>query len=105
MSAREAAREFGEKFAAHLDGLPVGRWQGPIESGYGAHLVLVRERTEGRLPELEEVREAVLREWTNARRLEANEKFYQSLRQRYTVTIETIQPTVAEAKSGTGSRP
>ena len=37
---------------------------------------------------LEEVRDAVRREWANARRQEANEKFYQTLLGRYTVTIE-----------------
>jgi hypothetical protein len=105
VTTQEAARDFGEKFAATLGELPVGQWQGPVESGYGAHLVLVHERTEGRMPELEEVRDAVGREWTNARRLEANEKFYQALLQRYTVTIESPQPAVAEVKSESRARP
>ena len=36
----------------------------------------------------EDVRAAVRRESINARRLEVNEKFYRTLLQRYTVTIE-----------------
>ena len=52
------------------------------------HLVLVSERTEGRLPALAEVRDAVRREWANTRRLESNEKFYQELLKHYAVTIE-----------------
>ena len=36
-------------------------WFGPVESGYGMHLVFVEERTEGRLPELAGVRDAVSR--------------------------------------------
>ncbi len=44
-SAR-SRRQFGEKFAATLSGLSPGQWQGPIESGYGVHLVL-GERTHG----------------------------------------------------------
>ena len=83
----------GEKFATGLSALKPGAWQGSVESGYGVHLVLVMERTEGHVPAFEEVREAVRREWANARRLEANEKFYQSLLKRYTVTIE--QPKLA----------
>ena len=70
MPASEIAKQFGEQFAATLGGLPPGQWQGPVESGYGAHLVLVSERTEGRLPALADVRDAVRREWANARRLE-----------------------------------
>lgn len=94
VSASEVARQFGDKFAAKLNGLSPGQWQGPIESGYGVHLVLVSKRTEGRLPALNEVRDAVAREWASARRLEANERFYQELLKHYTVTIET--PKVVE---------
>ncbi len=88
VSASEVARQFGDKFAARLSGISPGQWQGPIESGYGLHVVLVSERTEGRLPALADVREAVAREWASARRLDANQKFYQELLKRYTVTIE-----------------
>ena len=86
--ASEVAKQFGEKFAAKLGELAPGQWQGPVESGYGVHLVLVSERTEGRLPALAEVRDAVRREWANARRLEANEKLYEAMLTRYVVTIE-----------------
>jgi hypothetical protein len=48
------------------------------------------------VPVLEEVRDAVRREWANARRLEANEQFYQALVRRYIVTIENWSPTSGE---------
>ncbi len=43
--ASEIAKQFGEEFAAKLGELPPGQWQGPVESGYGVHLVLISERT------------------------------------------------------------
>jgi hypothetical protein len=89
----EVAKQFGEQFAAKLGGLQPGQWQGPVESGYGVHLVKVSERSEGHLPRLADVREVVRREWDNARRQEANEKFFQELLKRYVVTIE--QPKLA----------
>jgi len=92
VSAREVASQFGEAFAARLAELTTGQWQGPVESGYGVHLVWVSERSEARLPALAEVRDTVRREWENERRLEANEKFYQELLKRYTVTIEGLEP-------------
>jgi len=92
----EVAKQFGEAFAAALGGLTTGEWQGPVESGYGVHLVLVRERTEGRLPELAAVRDVVRREWTNAQRLAGNAKFYEELLKRYTVTIERAPPFEAK---------
>ncbi len=91
----EVSKQFGEKFAAKLGELPVGQWQGPIESGYGVHLVFINSRIEGRLPALAEVRDAVQREWANTQRLETNEKVYQALLKRYRVTIE--QPQLAAA--------
>jgi parvulin-like peptidyl-prolyl isomerase len=91
LPAGEVQKQFGQAFAAALGALEQGKWQGPIESGYGAHLVFVRERTEGRLPELVEVRDAVRRDWANAQRLGAGEKFYQALLKRYVVTIEKPQ--------------
>ena len=102
LPASEIVKQFGEKFATKLGELSPGQWHGPVESGYGVHLVWISERTEGRLPALLEVRDAVRREWANARRLEANEKFYQELLKRYVVTIERAEPleekTVAAIK-------
>lgn len=96
LPAGEVAKQFGEKFAVKLTQLASSQWVGPIESGYGVHLVWISERTEGRVPELAEVREAVRRDWANSRRLESNEKFYEELLKRYVVTIE--RPTAPEEK-------
>ena len=88
MSASEVTKQFGEKFTAKLSEISPGRWQGPVETGYGLHLVLVSERTQAHLPPLEDVREVVRREWENARRLETSEKQYETMLKRYLVTIE-----------------
>jgi hypothetical protein len=94
----EIARQFGDKFAAKLADDPVGQWLGPIESGYGMHLVFVEERVDGRLPDLTEVRDAVQRDWTNARRLDWNEKFFQSLLKHYQVVVENVEPATTDQK-------
>jgi PPIC-type PPIASE domain len=88
LAAHDVERLFGRAFAAQVAGLPVGRWSGPATSGYGLHLVLVRERIPARLPDLDEVRDAVANEWRAARRKEANRAFYEGLRARYEVTVE-----------------
>jgi parvulin-like peptidyl-prolyl isomerase len=79
---------FGDQFASQLVGVKAGQWQGPVQSGYGSHLVFVSERIEGHLPALSEIRDAVQREWANAKRIESEDKFYQALLQHYTVRIE-----------------
>jgi hypothetical protein len=105
VSASDVARDFGDKFAAALGELPVGKWQGPVESGLGTHLVYVSTRTDGRLPQLDEVRNAVRREWANDYRLEANEKFYEGLLKRYIVTVELPQPAAGEKAQAGVKRP
>jgi hypothetical protein len=84
----DVARLFGRAFLKKLAALPVGRWSGPVESGYGLHLVLVRKRAPGRLPPLEEVREAVLSEWRAAERLELNANLRRQRRAKYAVTVQ-----------------
>jgi hypothetical protein len=90
-----AAEQFGDQFAAALGELSIGQWRGPVASTYGSHLVLVDDRTDGRVPALEEIRDVVRRDWANAQRTEASEKYYQALLRRYTVTVERPQPLVA----------
>ena len=91
----EVASRFGRRFSEAVAALPIGRWAGPVESGYGLHLVLVQERKAGEAPTLETVRDAVERDWRAARRAEATEAFYQGLRERYSVVVE--RPEVAGA--------
>src|SRR3972149_4873862 len=100
ISERDVVGFFGEGFADALIQTEVGRWTGPLESGYGLHLVFVRAMVEGRMPELTEVREAGERGWAAARRREWTEAFYQGLRDKYTVRVEL--PSWAE---GSGTSP
>ena len=86
----EVARLFGTVFTDGLTGIEIGRWSGPIESGFGLHLVYVEERVEGRLPQLDEVREPVQREWLSQRRREAVDGLYDRLAENYTIEIESL---------------
>ena len=85
---REVARALGQVFAAKLLELPIGEWTGPVRSGFGLHLVFVEKRTEGKVAKLEEVREAVARDWSEAKRREMREGFYEELRKKYVITVE-----------------
>ncbi len=87
-TASEIAKMFGRAFAERVSGLPVGEWSGPVESGYGLHLVLVSERSEDRMPELAEVREAVTRDWRVREREQTNDELFRQLREKYHVVVE-----------------
>jgi hypothetical protein len=86
----EIARMFGEVFTDGLQGIETGRWAGPVESGFGLHLVFIERREAGRTPELAEVREAVQREWLSQRRREAVDSLYERLAENYTIEIEPL---------------
>jgi hypothetical protein len=91
-SVDEIASVFGDEFAHRIAQLKTGRWAGPVQSGYGWHLVYVSERTEGRLRPLSEVREAVQREWVAAHRKEIVDSTYSKLREKYVVVVEAPKP-------------
>lgn len=82
------ANVFGEAFAKALTELPAGRWVGPIRSGFGAHLIIVRDKREATTPQLSQVRDAVVREWQAARRDEANADTYRDMRAKYVIKVE-----------------
>ncbi len=84
----DIVRVFGEEFADEILKIEPGRWAGPIRSGYGLHIVLVREREAGRLPALAEVRPQVEREVTADRRRRQIDAMYTHLLARYRVVIE-----------------
>lgn len=98
MPRSDIARTFGQEFAEQLSAVAPGRWQGPIRSSFGAHFVFVDERLKGTLPRLDAVREAVRREWQNARQVEAEHKLYLALRERYQIVVE-MPPDAAASET------
>lgn len=91
ISARDVQRVLGDRFLESLRGLTPGSWQGPIESGFGLHLVYLDEKIDGIVPPLESVHDTVLRDWTSVKRQEINETFYSALRERYQVSLENSE--------------
>lgn len=94
----EIASVFGNEFARQISQLELGRWAGPVQSGYGWHLIYVSERRAGGSRPLAEVREAVQREWMAARREEIVNATYSKLREKYEVVVEPPRPQ-ADARS------
>jgi hypothetical protein len=89
---------FGEGFSKQIAAMKDGQWQGPISSGFGQHFIFISERISGKLPSLDDVRPAVRREWENARRREAEQKLYSSLRERYDIVVEMPSARAASAE-------
>jgi peptidyl-prolyl cis-trans isomerase C len=81
------AKDFGPEFAATVSKLTPGSWQGPIESGFGWHLVFVDTVIPGRVPAFEEVEPDVKTAWLGDQKERAWHKAYQEMRAKYTVLL------------------
>ena len=84
---REVARQFGRTFAERLFELPAGSWQGPIESGFGLHLVLIRTRTPSRDPAFEHVAFEIRSDYLENRRRELRSAVFLEMRRNYAIEI------------------
>jgi hypothetical protein len=86
-TSEQLASEFGPGFAQAVAGLTPGSWQGPIESGYGWHLVFVDSLDPGRTPDFEEVLADVKTAWLSDQKEQAWRKAYDEMRAKYTVLL------------------
>ncbi|MFP6655334.1 MAG: peptidylprolyl isomerase [Myxococcota bacterium] len=62
-TSNQIAAQLGSGFEARLSALPTRRWNGPIETPFGLHLVWIEERIESRIPPYPQVRAQVLEDW------------------------------------------
>ena len=86
-SAREVRDLFGRDFADALMNLePSSDWQGPVQSAYGWHPVLVTQKVADMVEPFEQVIERVRLDSQQAARDDANEAYYADLKARYEVT-------------------
>lgn len=83
----EVARTFGPGFARALFEHAPGAWTGPIDSGYGWHLVWIDELTPARAPAFEEVEPDVRSEWVEEQRAEIREHAFAAMRGSYEVVL------------------
>ena len=86
-SIEVVAKEFGPPFARALTGIRPGAWSGPVESGYGWHLVFVDAMTPERVPDFDEVEAEVRAAWVEDKREQTRARLYETMRARYEVVL------------------
>ena len=86
-SSDEIARTFGPGFARSLLELAPGAWSGPVESGYGWHLVWVDSLAPARVPAFEDVEPDVRKAWIEDQRAEIRARAFEAMRARYEVVL------------------
>lgn len=87
------ASQLGLEFARRVFTLEPGGWQGPIESGYGLHLVRVASRQLAQPLEFAEVKHDVLALWRRQHEEQWREQYFATLLKKYDVVVdESVKP-------------
>jgi hypothetical protein len=86
----QIAREFGPNFAEAVFQLKPGAWQGPVQSGYGWHLVFVDAIEPSRTPTFEEIEPDVKFAWLDQKQAEIKRVAFEAMRKRYTVVVPPV---------------
>jgi hypothetical protein len=94
---QDVAATFGEEFATAVLGLEVEKWEGPVRSGYGLHLVRITRKQESRIPEWTEVRSRVLTDMEYEAGNAAKEQLFQEIAQQYQVLFDNDVRSLLES--------
>jgi len=87
-SQDDVANSFGTAFSQSLFRLKTGAWIGPVESGYGWHLVRIDMLTAPRVPPFGEVnRSRVQTAWLDAQREQSKREAFAAIRKKYEVVL------------------
>ncbi len=89
---------FGKGFFDLAADLPPGEWAGPVVSAYGVHLVRILDTLPARTPPMEEIRDAVLKNWREAKAQEIREQDYAERRKHFVVEIRRRDARTAESQ-------
>jgi hypothetical protein len=96
-------------FAKAVFAMTPGSWQGPVESGYGWHRVVVDTNTSAQVPSCEEAEPDIRTEWMAEQRARSKQSGLEATRARYTLALpddvaraveEPVKPWVAGLHSG-----
>lgn len=81
---------FGGGFSKGITEVETGRWTGPIQSGYGIHLVQVVAVEPSRTPPLAEIHDAVLRDWRREMSEALAQAQYDTLAENYEIVAPDL---------------
>ena len=88
-SALDLNASFGVGFAEQLANLTAGSWQGPVQSGFGFHLVWINAIHPAQATPLAEIRQQVLQDFRRARQLQARDAYVENLLEEYNIVLES----------------
>lgn len=92
-------RTFGSGFAEAVAAQEMDQWAGPVQSGFGWHMVRLTSATPGRAMELPEARGKVLFDWRRDMAEKINEQQLEFMRSQYDVQLPEMITVPSQAKA------
>ena len=86
-TSKELKRSFGDQFSDSIKDLDIKKWDGPISSEYGEHLIFLNSYTDSFLPELSQVRSIVVSDILAREQSQSTAKYLEELRKEYEIEI------------------
>ncbi|WP_105101792.1 peptidyl-prolyl cis-trans isomerase [Microbulbifer pacificus] len=97
---------FGPDFSRQLSTLPPREWSGPVESGFGWHLVYIDSIVPSRIPEFEEVSAEIKADWFAHQRESFKRTAYELMRAKYEVVLPVEENiTASTQENAPGDKP
>ena len=85
--AKEIDAQMGEGFAAALANLPIGKWSGPVLSGFGAHLIFINAVKPASEPDFESIKAQLLNDYRYEYQQQFNQKVYNDFKKEYNIKL------------------
>jgi len=96
-STLKLASDFGAPFIQELDSLPIGKWAGPIRSGYGIHIINIESKQRAGFYQFEEVARNVSNDYNYDASNDFKDKFINQLLKSYKVNLQIDNPILNTA--------
>ncbi len=87
-SSHHLAQQLGSDFSNALEAVETNVWVGPIDSGFGTHLVFITNKEVPRKPEFESVRNEIERDFAYEKEKLVNQAIYDQMKKGYRIVID-----------------
>ena len=87
-SALDLSATFGAGFAGRLDGLTEDSWQGPVQSGFGFHVILLSAIYPSQPSPFDAMQQQVVQDYRRSQQVNARDAYIENLIDEYKITVQ-----------------
>ncbi|MGB5377849.1 peptidyl-prolyl cis-trans isomerase [Muriicola sp.] len=87
-SASRLALDFGQEFSLELEKLPLNQWVGPVKSGFGVHLIFIKNKKSASYYDYDEVKNKVKTDYSFNANNSFKKELFARLLKKYTISID-----------------